>query len=382
MSHGRLATATGIIVALAALFVMFAETVRAAAPGKPTNLEATLSGRVVMLTWDAPTSGGVRGYNIEQRVNGGSWTAFTLDSPATNWTSQALTRGQTYRFKVLAYNADGEGSGYSNRVNVTVPEQEPSPTPTPAPTPDPTGVDASFDNVRVVETTADYLRLDWDKPPTRIAGVRVTRYRHDDPADHIYHALDQFGTRVTGFRDRNVEPGQTYTYRVIPWVVNDEHAHIFSRNDSTLGQSVPVTATTPPGPPFVARAPTGFNVRANRVFNASATWNDTGRETPAYIFQWRKATEAYGDGTENHPRTIINSRQDNIRERQEREGFTVTILGAAKVSAYVKGMAEDTRYYFRVGTCQERLEADGVEACNLADVRFASERSLYFSRPQ
>ena len=62
MSHGRLATATGIIVALAALFVMFAETVRAAAPGKPTNLEATLSGRVVMLTWDAPTSGGVRGY--------------------------------------------------------------------------------------------------------------------------------------------------------------------------------------------------------------------------------------------------------------------------------------------------------------------------------
>ncbi len=64
MSHGRLGIVTGIIVALAALFVMFAEAVRAEAPGKPTNLEATLSGRVVMLTWDAPTSGSVSGYNI------------------------------------------------------------------------------------------------------------------------------------------------------------------------------------------------------------------------------------------------------------------------------------------------------------------------------
>ena len=45
MSHGRLGIVTGIIVALAALFVMFAEAVRAEAPGKPTNLEATLSGR-------------------------------------------------------------------------------------------------------------------------------------------------------------------------------------------------------------------------------------------------------------------------------------------------------------------------------------------------
>lgn len=64
MSHGRLGIVTGIIVALAALFVMFAEAVWAEAPGKPTNLEATLSGRVVMLTWDAPTRGSVSGYNI------------------------------------------------------------------------------------------------------------------------------------------------------------------------------------------------------------------------------------------------------------------------------------------------------------------------------
>ena len=209
----------------------------------------------------------------------------------------------------------------------------------------------------------------------------MTRYRHGDPTDHVYHALDQFGTRVTGFRDRNVDPGQTYTYRVIPWVVNDVQAHIFSRNDSTLGQSVPVTATTPLGPPFVARAPTGFNVRANKVFNASATWNDTGRETPAYIFQWRKANEAYGDGSENHPRTIINSRQDNPRERPQREGFTEIVLGSAKPNVYLRSLAEDTRYYFRVGTCQERMvTADGVESCNLADVQFASERSLTFSR--
>ena len=66
MSHGRLGIATGIIIALAALFVMFGEAVRAEAPGKPINLEATLSGRAVTLTWDPPTRGSVKSYNIEQ----------------------------------------------------------------------------------------------------------------------------------------------------------------------------------------------------------------------------------------------------------------------------------------------------------------------------
>ena len=46
-------------------------------------------------------------------------------------------------------------------------------------------------------------------------------------------------------------------------------------------------------------------------------------------------------------------------------------------------MRLNTSYYFRVGTCQELLvTAADVESCDLADVRFASERSFILSRNQ
>ena len=232
-----------------------------------------MSGRSVVLTWDALTSGDqVKGNNVYRRSpdSGVGWAAHNSKSTQTTYNFQSLTRGQTYRLRVKAYNhaTPLEEICFSNRVEVVIPEVASTPTsaptstsaPTPTPMPDPTGAGASFSNVRVVETTADYVRPDWDTPPTGIAGVRVTC----DPTDHIYHALDQFGTRVASFRDRNVDLGQTYTYRGIPLVVNDVHAHVFSREDSTLGQPFPLTATTPPGPPFVARAPTGFNVLVRR----------------------------------------------------------------------------------------------------------------------
>ena len=299
-------------------------------PGNWTNLQATMSGRSVVLKWDALTSGDQdKGNNVYRRSpdSGGVWAAHNSRSTQTTYTFRSLTRGQTYRFRVKAYNhaTSLEEICFSNRVEVAIPQLASTPTPMP----DPTGAGASFSNVRVVETTADCVRPDWDTPPTGIAGVRATCYRHGDPTDHIYHALDQFGTRVASFCDRNVDPGQTHTCRGIPRIVSDVHAHVFSRADSTPGQSVPLAATTPPGPPFVARAPTGLNVPVRRQSSAVPTWNHTGHETPAYIFQWRKANEANGDSSESHPRTLINSGHDTARESPQAEGFTATLMGTA-----------------------------------------------------
>ena len=119
------------------------------------------------------------------------------------------------------------------------------------------------------------------------------------------------------------------TCRVIPRIVSDVHAHVFSREDSTPGQSVPLAATTPTDPPFVAGAPTGFNVPVRRQSSAVATRNHTGHETPTYIFQWRKANETNGDNSESHPRTLINSGPRHRAGESQAEGFTASSMGTA-----------------------------------------------------
>ena len=339
-----------------------------------TDVSAT-SGSTTSLDvrWTAPTNTGrpvIISYDLQYREGtSGNFTNGPQDVSTTSAPIGSLMSGTMYQVQVRATNAEGDGDWSQSEEGTTGGSA-------------PTGGDGSFTNVRVVEATTDYVELDWDTPPTEIAGVRMTRHRHGDPSNHVYVALDDFGTRLTGFRDLGVDPGQTYTYHVIPWVVNDLQSPVFSRSNSTLGDSVPVIAVTPPGPPFVAQAPTGLSLSIHQLSNVSATWNDAGRETPAYIFQWRRSDRTYGDGSENDPRTIINSREDSTYRLTRREGFTSTILGSANEIAYVRGLNEGSRYYFRVGTCQERLESDGVESCNLADVRFASERSVNIpSRP-
>ena len=55
-------------------------------------------------------------------------------------------------------------------------------------------------------------------------------------------------------------------------------------------------------------------------------------------------------------------------------------MGGARRSVTLNQFRLNTRYYFRVGTCQERVETDGVESCDPNDVSFASEKSFILSR--
>ena len=108
---------------------------------------------------------------------------------------------------------------------------------------------------------------------------------------------------------------------------------------------------------------------------------DEWRRIPAYIFQWRKASEEYETGLESEPRTVINA--PTTYEQLQYEGFMATITQPPSWRLSIPGLRLNTSYYFRVGTCQELLvTAADVESCDLAEVRFASERSFILSRNQ
>ncbi len=92
-------------------------------PATPTDLTATVDKTFkATLTWsDAATN--ETGYRVElqtQNADGETdWTPVaTLDAGATTWTSDALTSGETYRYRVVAFNDYGDGDAAETSVTL------------------------------------------------------------------------------------------------------------------------------------------------------------------------------------------------------------------------------------------------------------------------
>jgi hypothetical protein len=85
------------------------------APTDPTNLHTTaINSNSISLAWTASTdNGGVTGYNVYK--DGNLYDDFT----GTSCTLSGLTACTRYSFKVTAYDAEGNESGYSNVINPT-----------------------------------------------------------------------------------------------------------------------------------------------------------------------------------------------------------------------------------------------------------------------
>ena len=84
-----------------------AATIAALAPDAPAKPDASVDGRSVTVTWDAPAANGsaITSYTITG-TNGAGTT--TVDGDTTEAVFNGLTRGQTYRFTVTATNTVGD----------------------------------------------------------------------------------------------------------------------------------------------------------------------------------------------------------------------------------------------------------------------------------
>jgi hypothetical protein len=95
-----------------------------AAPGAPTIGTATTGNAQATVSWTAPASDGgapIIGYAVVAYVGFGPTKVRIFNSPSTTETVTGLTNDTQYRFRVLAYNANGSGpfSKVSNPVTPT-----------------------------------------------------------------------------------------------------------------------------------------------------------------------------------------------------------------------------------------------------------------------
>jgi hypothetical protein len=95
-------------------------TVIPAAPGAPINLTASIVGGKAVLAWVAPESGPVTNYTVYRSGSVNDTFLWIASSSGTNYTDAGVASGQTYWYKVSAYNSVGEGPK-SAAVSMLVP---------------------------------------------------------------------------------------------------------------------------------------------------------------------------------------------------------------------------------------------------------------------
>ncbi len=92
-------------------------------PQYSQNLQAMPSNAQIGLSWSAPFDNGgypITNYKIYRSTGSGTETLLTTIGNVTSYTDTAITRGQTYFYKVTAVNSIGE-SAPSNEANATMP---------------------------------------------------------------------------------------------------------------------------------------------------------------------------------------------------------------------------------------------------------------------
>jgi len=269
--------------------------------GAPTGLLGTAADRSVTLAWTAPTDDGgapITDYVVEFRLaSGGGWLTFADGVAATTGaTVTGLTNGTAYVFRVTPVTAFGLGA----RSLVSAPV-------TPVTVPTAPGVPFGSRGDRQVA-------LSWTAP-TDDGGTPVTDYLvqfRESVAGSVWQTFADGVSFATTATVTGLTNGTAYVFRVVP--VN------IAGSGAASGESSPVTPLTLAGV-VTGLVATPSNGKVSLAWTAPV--DNGGAPVSDYVVQYR---------------------QDNATAVWE----TFSDGVSASTSATVTGLANGTRYFFRV----------------------------------
>ncbi|MBN1390586.1 MAG: fibronectin type III domain-containing protein [Candidatus Thermoplasmatota archaeon] len=166
-------------------------------PDPPTSVEFLSGDGFVQLTWFAPADDGgaeVNSYHLFRAVGTGDPILYRIIT-TTRYNDTEVTNGQTYHYWLTSLNIVGE----------SVRTKEVSALPLGLP-----GTPTGF----FLEVGNGQVDLSW-VAPTKTGGAPLLSYmlyRSEDGNEFLL--LDELGTEITDYRDRDVENGNVYYYRL------------------------------------------------------------------------------------------------------------------------------------------------------------------------
>ena len=168
-------------------------------PAAPSNLTAAMSGVYVVLNWQDNSTNEIDFY--VERCQGVGCTSFiglgtSGGANVTTWTDYNAAAGQSYTYRVHAWNSDGF-SDYSNTAMIVTPGGTPIPPPAPS-------------NLLAQALSKSQIQLSWTNNTGNQDGVIIERCKGATCTNFTQIAI------VTGstYTDSGLSANTTYRYRV------------------------------------------------------------------------------------------------------------------------------------------------------------------------
>jgi chitodextrinase len=247
------------------------------APSVPTNFNANLNNGVIVLRWGASNDNvQLSGYRIEKYTNNTLTSTLTVNATSTSLNDGAISQGNTYQYRIAAYDSSGNQSAFTNQLSVNYPVP-PDTTPPSAPG----NLAYSLTNNNVI--------LSWGASNDSSGIKNYTIYRNGQAIAN---------TTLTTYTNTSILYGTQYTYAI--------QATDNNNNLSSLSNTVSVNITAPPAPdtgaPTVPQNLVAAAVGTNQI---NISWNASTDNTgvAGYII-YRNGTEikrltgtSFADGT-------------------------------------------------------------------------------------
>ncbi len=263
-----------------------------AVPDEPGNLKATaVTSTRIDLTW-TDRSYNEKGFKIERRTSSGSYSQIAaVGANATSYTSSGLEPGTRYYYRVCAYN-DAGSSAYSNEANAI----------TGGAVPDAPG------SLTAKAVTSTRIDLSWTDRSDNEKGFKIERRT----SSGSYSQIAAVGANATSYTSSGLEPGTRYYYRVCAY--NDAGSSAYSNEANAItGKAVP-------------NAPEDLEAVSISTSKIKLTWEDESDNEDGFKIERKKSGGSYSQ---------------------------IATVGKNVTSYTNSGLANDTRYYYRVRAYNE-----------------------------
>ena len=263
-----------------------------AVPDEPGNLKATaVTSTRIDLTW-TDRSYNEKGFKIERRTSSGSYSQIAaVGANATSYTSSGLEPGTRYYYRVCAYN-DAGSSAYSNEANAI----------TGGAVPDAPG------SLTAKAVTSTRIDLSWTDRSDNEKGFKIERRT----SSGSYSQIAAVGANATSYTSSGLEPGTRYYYRVCAY--NDAGSSAYSNEANAItGKAVP-------------NAPEDLEAVSISTSKIKLTWEDESDNEDGFKIERKKSGGSYSQ---------------------------IATVGKNVTTYTSSGLANDTRYYYRVRAYNE-----------------------------
>jgi predicted phage tail protein len=169
-------------------------------PAAPGSLAAAMDGAYVVLSWQDNSTNESQFY--VERCQGAGCTSFagtgSSNANVTTWTDFNAAAGQSYSYRVRAWNADGY-SAYSNIATIVTPGGSPVPPPAPG-------------NLTAQALNKSQIMLTWTNNSLDQAGVQIERCLGTKCTNFVQIA--SVAGSGTSYTDSGLAAYTFYRYRV------------------------------------------------------------------------------------------------------------------------------------------------------------------------